>query len=195
MKNRENKRLVKYINVYLQVYGFIATLAIILGFGMAIASFVKNGKLNQEKFSMFKINLITPVKETIINPFIDGLVAITFGLLISLCVIVIVFYLLKFVKNIISSNLLIKENGRYLKIVGLILGVISFVLALQDMFLNLVIFNHQSNSGLLNIIMYLVAPILFVAMVPLFWLGMFFILLGKILDNAAVVKQENDLTV
>jgi len=195
MNNHENNKLVKYINVYLRVYGFVATLAIIIGFGMTIASFVKNGKLNQEKFSMFKINLITPVKETIINPFIDGLVAITFGLLISLCVIVMVFYLLKFVKNIISSNLLIKENGQLLKTVGLVLAVISLVLAIQDMFINSVIFNYQGNLGLLNKIMYSVGPILLIATFPLFWLGMFFILLGKILDNAAIVKQENDLTV
>jgi hypothetical protein len=196
MKKNPGYKLINFLKLYLITSGILLMLGIVLGFGTTIVSFIKDEKLTHDHFTFAKISLINPPQGIIINPFIDGLMTILIGLIISISIIAIIYYLLKFVKNLIVSEILIKENGKYLRMCGIILSMATTLYLAQDVFLNINMFNPIANSvGATKVILVFLMIVFSAVMHPMFWLGMFFILSGKILDMASDVKQENDLTV
>lgn len=188
--------LIKGIRLYLIINGILLMLAVIIGLVITMYMFLKEGKISHGHYSVGQIYLFVPFKETVLSPFLDGLITILIGLVISWSMLAIMAYLLKFSNNLISSKILCKENGYYLSRSGWILSFATFVYQTRDLLLNVNNNNIIANSTTAVKLIFAVFMIVFSAVMhPLFWLGMFAILFGKILDMASEVKQENDLTI
>lgn len=196
MKPKNNTRLINLIRVYLITFAGIFILRLILGFGTLIVSFIRDGKLTFNNFTFIINNLIILPKGIIINPFLDGLIAILIGLIISTAIVAIVYYLLRFSENLLASEVLSKENGKYLRMCGILLSSVTFLNIAQKYIFNINTYTiFVVSSTTIKVLLAFLMIILGVVMHPLFWLGMFSILFGKIIDMATDVKQENDLTV
>ncbi len=192
----KNNKIIKGIRLYLLINGIFLVFVVVVGFGVTILSFIKSGSLTNDHFSSSKIKLIIPPKEIIISPFLDGLAAILIGLVIACSIIAIIYFLLKFSNNLIASQILCKENGKYLRLCGWILSFVTALYQTRDFLFNLNNNNAIANSStVINILLVLIQLAFSAVMHPLFWLGMFAVLFGKILEMASEVKQENDLTI
>ncbi|KAF0159459.1 MAG: hypothetical protein FD188_2208 [Ignavibacteria bacterium] len=188
--------LIKSIRIYLITVGIIFILGLIIVFGSGLFSFLREGKSTFGRISFMGINLIIPPKGIIINPFIDGFTIILIGLIKCSAIIAIINYLYKFFENVLELEVLSKENGKYLKTCGILLSSVTFLHVVQSTFMNINMFNPIANStSITKIALAFLLFVLNLVLHPLFWLGMFFILFGKIIDMASEVKQENDLTV
>ena len=194
MKNN-SLRLIKYINIYLQIAKYILPAGIILGFVGMISSLLSHGMYNQSRFSVMGIKLIETPKKTAFSPFVDGIIITVIGIIIAAILIIIIFKFSRFIMNIRENNFLAEENGKLLKQNGLLIATFSIILMLQEIVLNLGSLVNKIPTWYEIMFMLLIMPLLYVIMHPIFLLGMFFVLFGEIMLKASELKQENDLTV
>lgn len=188
--------LIKSIRIYLIIVGVIFVFGLIIVFGSSLFSFLRDGKSAISEASFMGISLLIPPKDIVISPFVDGLTVILIGSLKGVAIISIINYFYKFFENALELEILSKDNGKNLKISGILLSSVTLIHSAQITFLNINMFNPIANApSLASIILSILMFLLSIGLHPLFWLGMFFVFFGKIIDMASEVKHENDLTI
>ncbi|MCX6169691.1 MAG: DUF2975 domain-containing protein [Ignavibacteriales bacterium] len=196
MEKSNETKIVKYIHYYLKGFTYLTPLMFFAGYVGIILQFIKNGELIGARFSIFGVSFIRIPKEIIFGKTGDALIVLLFALILFLLFMLVLYYALKFVKNVLNEKLLVEQNGILLKIIGQLISGFAIISFLNELFLSFSAFNRILNTWqFIKSLLVLFPTLLLVLLQPVFVLGVFFILLGEILIRASIVKQENDLTV
>lgn len=122
---------------------------------------------------------------------------LVFITLLNLAMLVVYYFvfikLIRFLKNVLENNPFTKENGKYLKTIGLmVVGLSYFQNAVRE--LSKPISSYAIETSVWIVYAKLTALILYL-FDPFLMAGVFLLVIGEIVIRAAVIKQENDLTV
>jgi len=191
MKSFKNNFFVKtayaYVNLIYIIFLFIIT---ILLFTTIFGLFTHSNVINS---SFLNGNLLGVWPK---NKSITENTSWLFILIVNVSIAAGIYYCLKrlkaFLKNVYEDRPFIKENGKHLKIIGILIMFFSTIIYIIK------IFATQNNdltiSQLLKYLL-LFANIISSLFNPYFIIGLVIFVIGEVIINASKIKEELDLTV
>lgn len=191
MKSFKNNFFVKttyaYVNLFYIIFLFIITVLLITTiYGLLSHSNVINSSLlNSNLFGLWaKDKSITE------NTFW------LFILIVNASIVAGIYYCFKrlnaFLKNVYEDKPFIKENGKHLKIIGILIMFFSTLIYLIKIF---TLQNNVPVTSLLLKYLFLFANIISSLFNPYLIIGLVIFVIGEVIISAVEIKEEQDLTV
>lgn len=194
MKKKNETKIIKFIKIYLEIVVISSPFIFLLGYVSSIIGFAKTGELNSS-LRLLDIQILEAPKKTVFNQNSDGVIVLIIGFILFSLVWFAIKKLSDFIRNVVEGELISQENGKILKLAGVLVSCIGVSNSLRGVFINIPVMHNAVTTGLLERLLILTIGAVFSILHPLFVLGAFLYLLGIILSKAAIIKQENDLTV
>jgi hypothetical protein len=191
MKSLKENWIVKTVYAYLDLILKLFPILVLIFLFEIIWKAVAIGRTTLEEIDYFKILSNNPALLNSSNIWLVLLILLM-DVIILCSLYISLRKLTAFIKNVFEENPFIEENGKYLKFVGIITIILTFIYHLSKVismpgislpvsfFTNLLV----KLSNLIGIIFN-----------PFLIIGMFVFVIGEIIVHAAKLKQENDLTV
>lgn len=99
--------------------------------------------------------------------------------------------LIRFLKNVFENNPFTSENGKHLKVIGMLIVFISYFQNVIRELNN----PYYANESVTLLIFAKISALVLCLFDPFLMAGVLLVVIGEIILKATIIKQENDLTI